>query len=259
MKFNFRWGKNNKQEITPEITEQKVNVYEHPNPIKGTEHLGKKQCKICGKWFKPNAPVQVMCSNECRKEADRRYQRKYYENVRKVNRKKINEQFNKQRKEEKVVYGEPIIRANGEQWTPRIKTCPVCGKTFVATNNKQIYCCREHLLQANNNFNAYRKDKTEGRKNGLYVKTCAICGKEFTAKRNDAKYCSDKCRKEAMRRTAHKYWVKKGAAKRGYKPAEAKPALDFWHTQASVIAKLVETGVDEDVVAKYLETVFVEK
>lgn len=255
MKFNFRWGKNNKQEITPEITEQKVNVYEHPNPIKGAEHLGERQCKICGRWFKPNAPVQVMCSHECRLEAGRQYQRRHYQELKAKREGKTNEQ----RKEEKVVYGEPIIRASGRKWTPRIKTCPVCGKTFVATNNKQIYCCREHLLKANNNFNGYRKDKTEGKKNDLYVKTCAICGKEFTAKRDEAKYCSDKCRKEAMRRTAHKYWVEKGAAKRGYKPVEAKPVLDFWHAQASVIAKLVETGVDEDVIAKYLETVFVEK
>lgn len=257
MKFNFRWGKNNKQEITPEITEQKVNVYEHPNPIKGAEHLGERQCKICGRWFKPNAPVQVLCSQECRKEADRRYHRKHYEKVRKAR----NEKLNEQRKEEEVVYGEPIIRASGRKWTPRIKTCPVCGKTFVSTNNKQIYCCREHLIKANNNFNGYRKDKTEGKRNenGLYVKTCAICGKEFTAKRNDAKYCSGRCRKESARRIAHKYWIEKGAAKRGYNPVEAKPVLDFWHTQASVIAKLVETGVDEDVIAKYLETVFVEK
>lgn len=255
MKFNFRWGKNNKQEITPEITEQKVNVYEHPNPIKGAEHLGERQCKICGRWFKPNAPVQVMCSHECRLEAERQYQRRHYQELKAKREGKTNEQ----RKEEKVVYGEPIIRASGRKWTPRIKTCPVCGKTFAVTNNKQIYCCREHLIKANNNFNGYRKDKTEGKKNDLYVKTCAICGKEFTAKRDEAKYCSDKCRKEAMRRTAHKYWVEKGAAKRGYKPVEAKPVLDFWHTQASVIAKLVETGVDEDVIAKYLETVFVEK
>lgn len=257
MKFNFRWGKNNKQEITPEITEQKVNVYEHPNPIKGVEHLGERQCRICGRWFKPNAPVQVLCGYECRKEADRQYQRRHYQELKA----KREEKLNKQRKEEEVVYGEPIIRASGRKWTPRIKTCPVCGKTFVATNNKQIYCCWEHLIKANNNFNGYRKDKTEGKKNenGLYVKTCAICGKEFTAKRNDAKYCSDKCRKESARRIAHKYWIEKGAAKRGYKPTEVKPAPDFWHMQASVIAKLVETGVDEDVVAKYLKTVFVEK
>ena len=255
MKFNFKWNRGNKQEITPEITEREVNVYKHPNTIKGAEHLGEKKCRICGKWFKPSTPVQVLCSQECRMEADRQYQRRHYQEMMAKRKEKLNEQG----KEEKM-YSEPIIRANGRKWTPPIKTCPTCGKTFVATNNKQIYCCHKCLVGATKNYNTYRKtpkNKTASPSQSSFVKKCTICGKEFTSKRSEAKYCSEECRAEAARRISRSWWRENGAKKRGYD--EVTPRPDFWHTQAGVIVKLVKSGVDDDIVAKYLKTVFGEK
>lgn len=111
------------------------------------------------------------------------------------------------------MYSETIIRANGKKWTPPIKTCPTCGKVFVATNNKQIYCCRECLLKASKSYNAYRK----------------------TPKTKTASEKTDSSKKDALNRPY------------------------FWKTQAGIIAKLVKSGVDDDIVAKYLEAVFGEK
>ncbi len=205
MKFNFKWNKGDKQEITPEITERNVNVYEHSNPIKGAEHLSEKKCRVCGKWFEPNSPVQVICSRECRMEAERQYQRRHYQEMKAKQEGKINEQG-----KEGKMYSEPIIRANGKRWTPPIKTCPTCGKVFVATNNKQIYCCRECLMKASNSYNAYRK----------------------TPKNKKTSEQADSSKKDPF-----------------YRPY-------FWKTQAGIIAKLVKSGVDDDIVAKYLKTVF---
>ena len=247
MKFNFNWGKNNKPEMTTELTERNVNVYEHKNKIKGLEHIGEKkcaecgawfmpshqaqtlcsdecrdkrrrrmqsewqnnhyhgvkktlpdkQCKICGKTFTPKSPLQVMCSKECRMEADRRYQRRHAAELKA----KRDEANNNQRKEGEKVFSEQITRANGTKWTPPVKTCPTCGKIFVATNNKQIYCCRECCLEATSLHNASK------------------------AKKN--KMATVKTRKPG-----------------------------FYVTQASIIEKLVKSGVETDIVAKYLETVF---
>lgn len=65
MKFNFKWGDNNRQEMTPELVQYKVNTYTHPNVIKGAEHLGIKPCKVCGKEFSAVTGRQVYCSSEC--------------------------------------------------------------------------------------------------------------------------------------------------------------------------------------------------
>lgn len=259
MKFNFKWNRENKQEMTPEMTERNVNVYEHPNTIKGIEKLksepekicGARKCKTCGKWFTPTHTRQLICSAECRAEEDRRYQRRHYQEVMA----KRNEKLNEQRKEGKM-YSEQIVRANGKKWTPPIKTCPTCGKVFVATNNKQIYCCRECLEKAY----SYKLNKTHSKpvlKQSSFTKKCAVCGKEFVAKREKAKYCSEECRAEAARRISRSWWRENGAKKRGYD--EVTPRQDFWHTQAGVIVKLVKAGVDDDIVAKYLKTVFGDK
>lgn len=242
MKFNFKWNKN-KQEMTPEMTEQSVNVYTHPNMIKGVEHLGEKQCKVCGKWFAPRTVRQVICSKECRMEQDRRYQHKHYFELKE-----------KRGKEEGKMYGEPKKFSNGRTWYPPIKTCPNCGKSFVATNNKQMYCCTECREKAAQSYTTVVKKKPA---KVASIKKCMICGKEFTGKRDDAKYCSDECRAEAARRISRAWWREKGAKKRGYD--EVTPRPDFWHTQASVIVKLVKSGVDEDIVAKYLKTIFGDK
>lgn len=242
MKFNFNWGKNNKPEMTTELTERNVNVYEHKNKIKGLEHIGEKKCAECGKWFTPEHPVQtlcseecrlkrrrriqaewqrnnyagikkvlpdkkckicgktftpkstlqVMCSKECRMEADRRYQKRHAAELKA----KYDEEIEKQRKEGKMV-SEQITRANGTKWTPPVKTCPTCGKIFVGTNNKQVFCSRECYAEAKEiRANKKVKQRRVTRKPGFYV------------------------------------------------------------TQAGIIEKLVKSGVEADVVAKYLETVF---
>lgn len=315
MKWNFKWGKNNKQEMTPELTERNVNVYKHENKIKGAEHLGQIKCAVCGKWFTPTHHRQKTCSDECRKaRAKQQYdswheralrgkppvvykgkcvvcgnkfettykqqvtcskecsvahkqkkkkewqQEHYQELYDRYKRKKqdvVETASNNERKENDMEI-ETIMRGN-KPWTPPVKVCPTCGKKFVATSNRQLFCsdeCRDKAY-------ALKKDGVElpRRTPGGYISTapseprkCDICGKEFMPRTKKQRYCSKECGAEAMRRCTRKWHQIHETRSREYQ--KPRVTSDVYLETANVVAKLVKSGVDDDIVAKYLHTVF---
>lgn len=79
-----------------------------------------------------------------------------------------------------------VARRNRKQQHPE-RTCLICGKKFVPTNTRQIYCspaCKQTAC--------YRM-KTRGTL-GMPQKICQVCGKKFTPDRTDQKYCCKKCK-----------------------------------------------------------------
>lgn len=268
MKWNFRWGKNNKREVTPELTERGVNVYHHENKIKGAEHLGQLKCVECGKWFTPTHAAQRICSDECRiKRIKRRkleWMKQAYEARKQV------EAVNETNEGKETIMAETkeieTIMRGGKAWTPPIKTCPTCGKKFVCQTNRQMFCCEEcrdkaYMLKAVGVEMPKRTPKGYVSVAPTEPKACDICGKEFMPRTKKQRYCSKECGKEAMRRCTRKwheihegrrkeYVARREAIKRGEIMA------DKYSETATVVRKLIETGVDDDVVAKYLQTVF---
>lgn len=147
-----------------------------------------------------------------------------------------------------MLYGDPVILNNGKKYTPPIKTCPTCGKSFVAKCNKQVYCseeCRDKAVK----ISEQRKPEVKIAQHAPVTKKCAICGKEFATTRNAAKYCSDECRAEQARRTARSWWKENNNKLRGKRGT-------YWTDQADIIMKLAGSGVGNEVVAKYLKMTF---
>ena len=77
------------------------------------------------------------------------------------------------------------------------KICKVCGKEFVATNHKTVYCSEICRIRGRSEIahRAYmKKVYGEVKENVLHGKrkVCPICGKEFLSS-NSAKYCSYAC------------------------------------------------------------------
>lgn len=265
MKWNFKWGKNNKQEMTPELTERNVNVYQHENKIKGAEHLGQRQCAECGKWFTPAHYKEVACSPECKVARHKRFknewQAKYYEELKKQ--KKVEAAKATNERKEDSMKTETIMRG-GKPWTPPVKVCPVCGKQFAATSNRQVYCSDECAHKA---YTGEKIVKTtpSGFK---YVSTaptrpikCEICGKSFVPRTKKGKYCSEECRKEAARECSRKWDAAHRSIDAGVKlkrvnSTTEQPIVNKHLEVATVVRKLVEAGVDDEIVAKYLQTYY---
>lgn len=290
MKFNFRWGKNNKQEMTPELTERKVNVYQHSNPIRGAKHLGEKKCSVCGKWFKPTHHRQLMCSDECRKVRSKQYHDEWR-----------------------------ARKAAGISATIYEGKCAICGEKFTTNYKQQVTCSKEcraiHKQKKKSEWGKEhyaeiyarrmqrkqakvepaeqvneRKETTKvntveivDRRAGykpsatltdrVSVKKCAICGKAFMPYRNTQILCGDgECRKEYARRYTRE-WAKTRANSKPEEQvreqAHEQVANSTQETAVSnrrwkmsykevavVVRNLVEAGVDDDVVAKYLQATF---
>ena len=75
---------------------------------------------------------------------------------------------------------------------PKSAHCDFCGKLFLPTMDRNIYCsdaCRKA---------AY--DKREAEKERAKLRTCPICGKEFLPMSGKQKYDSAECRRHASYR-----------------------------------------------------------
>ena len=94
-----------------------------------------KECKWCGKSFVVKDNRDKYCSDECRKESFRKYQREY---------KHKNPPINKPKKPKLLI------------------TCVVCGKEFVASSHNRIYCSdeckRERQLELQRSYRLNRKN-----------------------------------------------------------------------------------------------------
>ena len=155
--------------------------------------------------------------NECKpvldKEALKRieaiFQHIYYLNRTKIKREKA---FKKRKKIKCVVCGELFIPTNGRlccskecsaEWSRRrnhkvamekqktyVRTCEVCGRTFITHTDKQVYCSKTCRIKRNNSI-ILAKKKAE-----LHTtKKCLHCGKTFVGSPR-VKYCCSKCREK---------------------------------------------------------------
>ena len=162
MKFNFKWGKADKPEMTAEIPERNVNKYQHDNPIRGAEQLElvnqvnsqfkntetrTATCKHCGKAFVTNSPKRIYCGErECALDRDRIYhrERKASDGTRKHGRSKLLA---------------PIEYRDGKPY----RKCVVCGEEFEMKGRRQLYCSQKcaynYAMQNGHGFSPRSNDK----------------------------------------------------------------------------------------------------
>lgn len=163
MKFNFKWGKADKPEMTAEIPERNVNKYQHDNPIRGAEQLElvnkissqfkntetrTATCKHCGKAFITNSPKRIYCGErECTLERDRINHRE----------RKVSDGTRKSGKGELLV---PIEYRDGKAY----RKCVACGKEFEMKGRRQLYCSQKcsynYAMQNGHGFKPHSNGKT---------------------------------------------------------------------------------------------------
>ena len=75
------------------------------------------------------------------------------------------------------------------------KVCPHCGKEFIPTSNRQIFCSKECNYQARQ---AEKKADREAERGVHYYRkrVCEVCGKEYWPTHSQQKVCSEECRKK---------------------------------------------------------------
>lgn len=75
------------------------------------------------------------------------------------------------------------------------KVCPHCGKEFVPTSNRQVFCSKECNYQARQ---AEKKAEREAERGDHYYRkrVCEVCGKEYWPTHSQQKVCSEECRKK---------------------------------------------------------------
>lgn len=210
-----------------------------------------RACISCGKMFVPEHPNQTICSKECRATRIREARERWREKATGI----------------KTVHAKTAYR-DGVPYTPPIKTCPVCGKEFACSNNHQKYCsiqCRDSKYKANYKLKYVPVDHDE--------KQCEICGKMFHPIMRTAKYCSKDCYRKSGLISKSAYIAEiykqeqeeKDIVKEAQKRARENYAkrvksrdiiVNKSNEAAPVVRKLVNSGMPDDVVAKYLQTLF---
>lgn len=120
------------------------------------------------------------------------------------------ERLAKQRKREKA-YREKRkakkIAENGGEIVKK-KVCPHCGKEFIPTSNRQIFCTKECCNQA-------RQDKVKANrvaeKGDHYYRQrkCEVCGKLYWPTHSQQKFCSDECTKVNHNKKSLEFYHKK--------------------------------------------------
>ena len=135
-----------------------------------------KICPVCNKEFETNNH-QKYCSVQCREiatsEKKKEYLRKYYI-----------------KNKEKIINRRQLEK---ETWE---KTCPVCGKTFITSDRKRIYCSLDCRVKKQNQDVV----KENNKRKTIYQKTCPICKKTFTTTDSKKKYCSNECYRASTRK-----------------------------------------------------------
>lgn len=230
MKFNFKWGQDDKQEMTPELTQYAVNTYVHPNTIKGSEHLGQKQCRICGKWFTPGRINQIACSKECSKINQQRHRTEW--NNRERDKRIADAAVRGDKRSVTIVptigYGKTVVRGNNKPWTPPIKRCKICGKEFEAKTGRQVYCSQECSQRAKFAYQAtYYKRNRKKQRNVAVTSAVKQIAKTPTPTPTPT-----------------------------IASANTTKSASFWQKQSATLVKLVKSGMDEEFVAEYLQMVF---
>lgn len=94
----------------------------------------------------------------------------------------------------------------------RKKVCPHCGKEFIPTSNRQVFCSKECRYQAEQ---AEKKAEREAERGDHYYRQrkCAVCGKLFWPNSSGQTVCSEECRKKHHNEYSLEWWHKKQAEK----------------------------------------------
>ena len=123
---------------------------------------------------------------------------------------KEQEHLERQRKREKA-YREKRkaqkLAENGGEIVKK-KKYPHCGKEFVMTSNRQIYCSKECWKQSRQDQK--QADREAERGNHYYRKRkCAVCGKEYWSTHSQQQFCSDECKRINHNRKTLEFYHKK--------------------------------------------------
>lgn len=94
----------------------------------------------------------------------------------------------------------------------RKKVCPHCGKEFIPTSNRQVFCSKECRYQSEQ---AEKKAEREAERGDHYYRQrkCAVCGKLFWPNSSGQTVCSEECRKKHHNEYSLEWWHKKQADK----------------------------------------------
>lgn len=87
---------------------------------------------------------------------------------------------------------------------PALRTCPICGREFLAMSGQQKYCsesCRREAARIRKREDAQRKDAARPKKK-MEDRTCPECGQKFTPNASNQIYCCVRCSSEAKARRA---------------------------------------------------------
>ncbi|MFM8333623.1 MAG: hypothetical protein ACKN9T_18245 [Candidatus Methylumidiphilus sp.] len=128
-------------------------------------YVSEKTCVMCGMWFKPKAPNQTCCNNDCRQARRRMFWRA-----------RVHE----------IAVGDRCVVALGQEIA-----CKWCGKTFVKKNSSHKYCCTECSVAAD------KKRSKTCYINKVRLKFCEMCGTSFMYSTHARRYCSQACAQRA--------------------------------------------------------------
>ena len=137
-------------------------------------------------------------------------QKKYLEDYARRNGFGNMERLAKQRKREKA-YREKRkakkIAENGGEIVKK-KVCPHCGKEFIPTSNRQIFCTKECCNQARQD--KVKADRVAEKGDHYYrQRQCEVCGSIYWPTHSQQKFCSEKCKKINHNKKTLEFYHKK--------------------------------------------------
>ena len=168
------------------------------------------RCKECGRAFSPMNSRALLCSDACRRVANRRYWREYKRRkladpqYRAVANARVRAQYARRRdaegkESERRQGGRPRRGAAGRDAgrasngaPPRAAVCRLCSGRFEYSDaGRRVYCDR-----------CTAKADREAARTAVKARRvrCKECGKAFSTRLPHVKMCSDACRLEARRR-----------------------------------------------------------
>ena len=173
------------------------------------------RCKECGKAFSPMNSRALLCSDACRRVANRRYWREYKRRkladpqYRAVANARVRAQYARRRdaegkESERRQGGRPRRGAAGRGAgrasngaPPRAAVCRLCSGSFeYSARARRVYCDR-----------CTAKADREAARTAVKARRvrCKVCGKAFSTRLPHVEMCSDACRLEASRRQNREY------------------------------------------------------
>ncbi len=92
------------------------------------------------------------------------------------------------------------------------KVCPHCGKEFVPTSNRQVFCSKECCYQARQEQKQVQRQAERG-EHYYRQRKCAVCGKVFWPNSSGQTLCSEECRRKHHNEVTLAFYHRKQAEK----------------------------------------------